>query len=121
MYVNQLQQIHQYYQTTSKQKKRFCFLLNILKINKLTLTRRFLKFLLNSPLALTSNKLIRRVFISILICSFFRKAKLDRRLFNGGKSIIDDRRPDERDSGCLKEPKLSTINFQIKKKQIYSY
>jgi len=72
-------------------------------INRLTLTIRFLKVLLNSPFAFDSNKLIRRVLLrSILICSFFRKAKLDRRPVNGGKSITDDRRRDERGSGCLK-------------------
>jgi hypothetical protein len=103
LFLNQLQLILQYYHT---KKENFGF---FLIINKLTLTIRFLKFLFNSPFILDSNKLIRRVLESILTCSFRRKAKLDRRPVNGGKSITDDRRRDERGSGCLE--KIFLINF----------
>jgi len=48
-------------------------------LKRLTLTTRFFKFLFDSPLGFSSNKLIRLV-LSTLICSFFRNAKLDRRV-----------------------------------------
>lgn len=44
-----------------------------------TRTTRFFKFLLPSPLAFISSKLIRRAS-SLLSCSFFRKARLERRV-----------------------------------------
>ena len=99
--VHRLRLIHQYDHTENR-INRFFFLKYLkFRFDRLTLTTRFLAFLLTSPLAFISNKLIRLLF-SLLICSFFRKAKLDRRIVIGGKSIIDERRRnDERGSGCL--------------------
>ena len=74
---------------------------------------RFLRFRFTSPLALASNKLIRRRFGSILNWSLLRNAKLDRRPAKEGKSTVDDRRRDERISGCLTERFSTLINLQM--------
>lgn len=74
---------------------------------------RFLRFRFASPLALGSNKLIRRRLGSILNCSLLRNAKLDRRPAKEGKSTVDDRRRDERISGCLKE-RFTTLSSIFK-------
>lgn len=62
-----------------------------------------MKVLFKSPFALVSKRLMRRfvLLFSKLDWSLFRNAKLGRRPDNGGSSNADDRRRDERVSGCL--------------------